>query len=254
MLSDRAPQSGPGLALAPLLALLSIVLLVVYLAAVLSTALPPQFVDPPWQLALVAVLINNASLALVGALLLPLALAFDPGNHRLRIRWNAFRRWALAASLGFLLLIPLQGYAAWRFHTTLTVAREQQASLSGQKLTELRRAIGTATTHQELQATLQKLFGRNAGLSPAELRTPMDELRPMLLARAEQASNQLMQQVEAQAARKPDQMVRESLRIAVSALAYAACFSFLAGVLPRGQAAGGLQRVVDEDYFEKLAD
>lgn len=89
---------------------------------------------------------------------------------------------------------------------------------------------------------MQKLFGKNAGLSPSELRTPMGELRPMLLARAEQASNQLMQQVEAQAAIKPDQRLKETIRIAISAVAYAIGFAFLAGVLPRGKAPFGSTR------------
>jgi hypothetical protein len=80
----------------------------------------------------------------------------------------------------------------------------------------------------------------------------MPELRNMLLARAEQESTQLMQQIEAQAARKPDQLVRETIRIAISALAYAIGFAFLAGVLPRGKAAG-MSRGVDEDYYENLA-
>jgi hypothetical protein len=80
----------------------------------------------------------------------------------------------------------------------------------------------------------------------------MPELRNMLLARAEQASTQLMQRIEAQATRKPDQLVKETTRIAVSALAYAIGFAFLAGVLPRGQASG-MSRGVDEDCFQKLA-
>jgi hypothetical protein len=99
---------------------------------------------------------------------------------------------------------------------------------------------------------VQKLLGPNAGLSPAELRTPMPELRNMLLARAEQASNQLMQQIEAQATRKPDQLVKATNRIAISALAYAIGFAFLAGVLPRRQAPG-MSRGVDDDYYQKLA-
>jgi predicted negative regulator of RcsB-dependent stress response len=159
----------------------------------------------------------------------------------------------LPAALGFLLLIPLQGYAGWNFYRTVTVSQEQQTTQSSQKLAELRQAISSATSHQELQASVQKLFGKNAGLSPAELRTPMPELRNMLLARADQASTQLMQQIEVQAARKPDQLVKETIRIAVSALAYAIGFAFLAGVLPRGKAVAGGNRGVDEDYFQKLA-
>jgi hypothetical protein len=127
--------------------------------------------------------------------------------------------------MGALLLVPLQGWAGWRLYSSVTGSRQQQ------------------------------LFGPNSGLSPAGLPTPIGELRPMLLARAEQASRQLMQQVEAQAAFKPDQLLKESLRIAISAVGYAIGFAFLAGVLPRGKAMAAIQRrkVADEDYFDQLA-
>lgn len=95
-----------------MLAAISIVLLVVLLAAVLTTTLPPKLMDPQWKLQFAAVLVNNATLPLVGALLMPLGLGFDPANPRLRARWISFRRWALPAALGFLLLIPLHGFAS----------------------------------------------------------------------------------------------------------------------------------------------
>lgn len=50
--------------------------------------------------------------------------------------------------------------------------------------------------------------------------------------------------MEAHASRKPDRLVGESLRIAFSAPAYAAGFAVLAGVLPRGQGAGGRQHLL----------
>ncbi len=248
--SSPTPAISPNPTLARLLATLSIVLLVVFLAAVLTTALPPRLLDPQWQLQVIAALVNNASLALIGALLLPLAVWVDPDNQLLRARRNACRRWALAAAIGFLLLIPLQGLAGWRVYSTVTGSRQQQISQSTQRLDDLRQAIRSATSHQELQDGVEKLFGPNAGLSPAELRTPMSELRNMLLARAEQASRQLMQQVEAQAAIKPDQLVKETLRVAISALAYAVGFAFLAGVLPRGVGSGvSPRRGVNRIYF-----
>ncbi|MCP9899564.1 HpsJ family protein [Cyanobium sp. Cruz CV13-4-11] len=250
---DSALAASPSLS--RLLATLSPVLLVLFLAAVSTEALPPKPLDPAWQLALIATIINNASLALVGTLLLPLALGFDPTNHRLRARWHAFRRWALPAALGFLLLIPLQGYAAWKFQRTATVAQEQRNTQTSRQLFELRQAIKSATSHEELQTKLKQLFGRNAGLSPSESRIPMGELRYMLLARAEQASTQMMQQIEAQAAMKPTLPLKETIRIAISALAYAIGFAFLAGALPRNQVIrGGNRGVVDQDYFDTLAE
>lgn len=238
-MSPSPPLSPvPSAPLPRLLEALSIVLLVVFLAAVLTTALPPRLLDPQWQLGSTEVLINNASLALIGALLLPLSRGLDQAHKHRRTPGKAFRRGALAASLGFLLLVPLQGYAGWKFYSTVTASRQQQTSQASEKLADLRQAIATAKTHDELQARVRKLFGQNAGLSAVELRTPMADLRPMLLARAQQAANQLTLRVEAQAAVKPDRLVKETIRLTVSAMAYAIGFAFLAGALPWGQTRG----------------
>jgi len=83
------------------------------------------------------------------------AVWVDPGNQRLRARRNALRRWALAAALGCLLLVPLQGWAGWRLYRTVTGSQQQQLSQASQKLADLRQAISSATTHQELQARVQ---------------------------------------------------------------------------------------------------
>jgi hypothetical protein len=239
----QAKPSAPSTtsdALSTVLAALSIVLLVIFLASILTTALPPKPLEPQWQLALIAALINNGSLALVGALLTPLALWINPKNMRLRARLKACRGWALAAALGFLLLIPLQAAAGWRLFHSITSSQEQQGSLFAQQLSGLREAINSASSQQDLQLKLQKLFGNNAGLTPAQLNTPINELRQQLLSQAEQASNRLQQRLEAQASLKPDRLIRESLRIAISSVAYGVGFAFLGGALPRNSKKGGI--------------
>jgi hypothetical protein len=219
--------------LAGVLEALSLGLLGIFLADVVVGAWPPKILDPQWQLGFTANLINNGSLALVGALLTPLALAFHPGSERLRARRNAFRQWALAAAMGFLLLIPLQAWAGWKLYRTVSSNAEQQSDQSSRKLADIRQAIATATSSQEIQARLQQLTGNNAGLSPSQLRTPIDQLRKELLAGADQAANRLQQRIEAQSSFKPDRLIKETIRIAISALFYAACFAFLSGALPR---------------------
>jgi len=219
--------------LAGVLEALSLALLGIFLAAVVVGVWPPKLLDPQWQLRFTAGLINNGSLALMGALLTPLALAFDPGSDRLRSRRNAFRRWALAAAIGFLLLIPLQVYADWSLYRSVSSKAEQQSSQAAGKIAELRQAVATAASTQELQARLQQLAGKNAGLSPTQLRTPIAQLRQELLAGTDQAANQLQQRIEAQASFKPDRLIKETIRIALSALFYAAGFAFLSGALPR---------------------
>ena len=219
--------------LAGVLEALSLGLLGIFLAAVVVGAWPPKILDPQWQLGFTANLINNGSLALLGALLTPLALAFHPGSNRLRARRNAFRQWALAAAIGFLLLIPLQGFAGWKLYRTVTSNVEQQSGQSARKLADIRQAIATATSPQEIQTRLQQLAGNNAVLSPSQLRTPINQLRQELLAGADQAANRLQQRIEAQSSFKPDRLIKETIRIVISALFYAACFAFLSGALPR---------------------
>jgi hypothetical protein len=77
----------PSVPLARWLSVFSSALLVVFLAGVLTTALPPRLMDPQWQLALAAALMNNATVA------------------------NA----TVALVAVILLLVPLQGYASWRY-------------------------------------------------------------------------------------------------------------------------------------------
>jgi ABC-type multidrug transport system fused ATPase/permease subunit len=72
------PTSSPissDPSLAGILEAISLAMLGVFLATVVVRAWPLKILDSQWQLGFAAELINSASLALVGALLIPLALA-----------------------------------------------------------------------------------------------------------------------------------------------------------------------------------
>jgi len=229
---SRTPISTDP-SLSGVLEALSLALLGIFLATVLIGGWPPKPLDPQWQLGITAELINNASLALVGALLTPLALAFQPSSTRLRARRKAFRRWALAAAIGFLLLIPLEMSGAWRYFHSVTTNAENQSSQSARRLSAIRQAIATSTSTKQIQAKLRPLLGNNAALTPTQLRTPIKDLRKQLLAGADQASNVLQQRLQAQSSLKPDRLIRETIRISILALLYGAAFAFFAGALPR---------------------
>jgi len=198
--------------LAAVLEALSLALLGNLLAAVLVSAWPPKLLDPNWQLGLIQNLINNGSLALLGALLTHLATHFHQGSDRLRARHFAFRRWALAAALGFLMQIPLQLSAGWKLYRTVDTNSQQQISQSASKLTELRQAVTNATSTQEIQAKMQQLLGSEVRLTPTLLRTPINQLRQELLVGLDQASNGLEQRIEAQSSLNPDGLIKESTR------------------------------------------
>jgi hypothetical protein len=248
--------------LAAVLEFLSLALLGIFLAAVLMSALSPKLLDPRWQLDLISNLINNGSLALVGALLIHLAIAFHPGSDRLRARYNTFRRWALAASIGFLLLIPLQMSASWKLYSSV-VGQSQQLSQSSKLLSELRQAVTTATSNQEIEVKLQRLLRIKEPLSPTQLRTPINQLRQELLNGLNQESNDLQRRIEVHYSFNPNGLINETIRIVLSALFYAAGFASLSGLLsPLGRRAlpgwlvGSGQRFKENELqeMEKYAD
>jgi hypothetical protein len=129
------------------------------------------------------------------------------------------------------MLIPLQVSAGWKLYRTVDGNSQQQISQSAKQLTALRQAITTATSTQEIQAKMQTLLGNKVRLTPTQLRTPINQLRQELLIGLDQASNGLQQRIEAQSSFNPDGLIKESTRIALSALFYAAGFGFLSGFL-----------------------
>ncbi len=75
-------------------------LLVMFVLAVALPLLHPKLADPFWLLASTGAFCTNGFLALLAVLLLPMAAALEPQSV-----WHQSRR---------LLLLPLQGLAAWR--------------------------------------------------------------------------------------------------------------------------------------------
>jgi hypothetical protein len=165
--------------------LLAVCLLSLYGLVVLASILPPRLLDPAWQLRFTNALINNGFLALLGLALVHLAAHLDPANPHLVRRRDNLAALALAAVLGFLLLVPLQGYAVWR---GIGNANSQQSSQLRQvtgRISAVRKAINSATSPQDLQRRLQGL--RVPPLGAAELEQPLPVLRRTMLETLEQA-------------------------------------------------------------------
>jgi predicted PurR-regulated permease PerM len=110
-------------------------------AAVFSVALPLQRLDPCWQEALIAALLSNGHLPLIGLALSHLAVVLQPANRRLRHRFERFRQLAVVAAFGFLLLIPLQVSATWRGVQDSTSKASLQQQQEQQAISALRQII-----------------------------------------------------------------------------------------------------------------
>ena len=88
-------------------------LFLVFLGYLIVDSFPLQLLIPNWQLAFVARLLSISSIPLVGFACVHLAVILNPANRLYSQRLGTMRRLAMVAAIGFLLLIPLQGYATW---------------------------------------------------------------------------------------------------------------------------------------------
>lgn len=167
----------PPRALARNCVVLALGLFLWYSLAALSL-LPPRLFDPLWQQRASTTLMAAAPLPLAGLLLIQFGGLLDPANRRLQRLWRPLGNLALLASAGFLLLIPLQLYGAWSSGSLQGTPPPRERLLNTTSL--LRQAIRGASSHQDLQKRLQKL--QSPGLQPADLATPLPQLRTELLA------------------------------------------------------------------------
>lgn len=219
-------------ACANFLSVLSLALFGIFTVTAAASALPLQPLQPDWQLRLGTSLIDNgpiAALALVAAWL-AVILSQVPGRHEGRLA--AVRQWAIAAALGYLLLIPLLSSAAWRgLSQVLTAERQEQRLVTGQ-LASLRAVVRSSPTATTLARQWRGLNGPR--LSTTDLEQPLPQLRAQLLDDLQQIDNRIRRSGGG-AARQTRVwgVVQNTLRLCLSALFLA--LGFAAAAKARGR-------------------
>jgi hypothetical protein len=209
--------------LALLLAVSARALAFVFVVAVAVRLLPVQALNPAWQMTVCSVLLHQAVLPLVALVMMHAASAVEPADGRLasaRMRWRGL---AVTAVLGFLLLLPLQGFATWR---GLSQGIQQDATRRAdaeKRSGAMLQAIQAATSVDDLQARMQRLQGPT--LTPADRALPLPQLRRQLEANLFAARREL---IDRHSGPSPGQLwtiVSDGLRLALSFLAYALAFA-----------------------------
>ena len=140
--------------LASLLAAVANVLLLMFVLAVALPLLPLKLADPFWQLAFTGVLCSNGFLALLAVLLLNLAAALLPQADWLLGRRQLVGSLCRWVALAYLLLIPLQGLAAWRALDWAGAAESRGARQELQRIAQFRQAVVSANSLAALQVNL----------------------------------------------------------------------------------------------------
>lgn len=162
--------------LADILQGIALGLLLVFLISELRQLLPPALLQPAWQLRAAEALRSIAFLPLVAGVLLLLARRFNPAAEGLEWRLLQMRRLAIAASIGFLLLIPLQITAGLRQINQTTAGEARQ--LEGVRQVAL--AIEQANTTEAMNKAIARLPGLPSDFQ-GQYALPLDQVRPRLL-------------------------------------------------------------------------
>ena len=210
------PRSDDSRQMASQFGLLAVCLLILYVMVVLAAILPPRLLDPAWQLRFTGALINNGFLALLGVGLLHLAAYLDPANPHLIRRRDNLAALALAAVLGFLLLIPLQGYAVWRGVSNANGQQSSQLRQVTGRISAVRDAINKSGSTADLQRRLQGLGV--PPLSPADLAQPLPALRKTMLETLERTEIRAGDQLRGIQPSGLWQIIQGSIRAVLSAL------------------------------------
>jgi hypothetical protein len=199
------------------LGVVALVLFVLFGSLVAAALFPLQLLDPAWQLRLAGSLINSAAFPLLGLALLQIAAELGPHDPQLKNRARLCAQLAVAAALGFLLLLPLQTIAGLKTSRSLNTAQAARIQGAEAKLRALRQAVASAASNADLNQQLQKLEGPVLG--PADIAQPLPLLKAQVGAVLDQAALQITREREASQPRTPLLLLPDLLRKALASLA-----------------------------------
>ncbi|MFN7898095.1 MAG: hypothetical protein ACK5N0_00325 [Synechococcaceae cyanobacterium] len=206
--------------------------------------LPPAILNPAWQLRLAAGLIGSAFLPLLGLCLfhlwrvLPYA---DSQPRRFLMNFTVIlKRLAVLATLGFLLLLPLQARAGWELINTnfRAVNADVPSTPAQRRFDAMKQAIRQAPDAARIQRQLTIL--RGPVIAAQDMRKPLPELRGMLLQALAEARHSVGANSQRQNATRVAMLLQECMQNSLSALAYAIGFAAFAQRPPRTQAVFGM--------------
>ena len=222
---EQQVQMSIGREVATILSNISLGLFGLYIVLVLTDAVPIRLLDPLWLLTLSASLGNGISIPLVGLAFLHLAAFIAPGVKNIESRRIFCSRLAGFAALGFLLLLPLIGYANWRGIRNITISNRQDLAVITNRAKEITYQIQTASTPLELQARMAKLQGPI--IPNSQLSRPLADLKQESLKVVQFLTAGYKNRVKGPSAQEYMPIYKQSLRS--MAMALLGAFSFAAG-------------------------
>lgn len=191
----------------------------------LNILFPPSVSNPAWLMRLATGLVSNAYLPLIGLALVFLATYLQPKASFENLR-GSLAKWAVIVSLGFILLVPLQVWAAWRLIQQDFSSLEKGKPTPDEPLQAMEKAIREAPDAAALQTQLTIL--RGPAITPEDMRRPLPELKQILLSSLQQARTNLLRRARSNPDPRVWVLIQDVVRFSISALGYAIGFAAFA--------------------------
>lgn len=224
-------QHLPRQTLTDVLSLIALALFVTYGVTLLNAILPLAVGQPAWLTSLISALLDGAPLALVGLGLVHLLAYLEPDRLRLQARRRAVARWATGAVIGFLLLVPLQAVSAIQGYGLVALSQSSAMAVANDRAEEFQRAIGAATSVEDLQQRIAALQGPGLRLSEGPQSLP--DLKRTLNERLQDSLRNSRTVIHSPWRPELWAIVQRTLRVLLLALMYA--LAFAAGSQRRGR-------------------
>jgi len=221
------PDLNPSLMLIVQLQWLARALFAAFLISVVAEALPLRIGDLSWRLSVMDTLVNNATIPLIGLGIAHLAAHLDPARSDAVALWRRVSNLAVLASLGFLLIVPIQIATSVSLYNDLSASRFREINRTDLRLINLASEIRKSTTVDQLESTLLTLQG--SGLTDSDRTKPLTSLKEVLLNRIGEARKVLEARRRDQslaAPLSPTLLIRRSLRVGLTSLVF--CLAFAA--------------------------
>ena len=206
-----------------MLANVALGLFLIYLVLVAYEIFPIRIKDPAWMLSFASTVCNYMLFPLAGLVFLHISAAIAAPNHRLHARRRYFSRLAIIPLLGYLLLVPLIGFANWR-GVRLIQTRQKIDNVRINKNNQfLTKEINAATSAKDLQIRLRNSGGPT--LPDNMLNQPLPLLQNQAKEIISQATNFAKIQAKTPSSPEVVQVYWQSVKLVLLALLSAFCFA-----------------------------
>jgi hypothetical protein len=187
---------------------------------------PVRLLDPAWIIATASSLSNSVSIPIAGVGLAHVAAALAPLNTTIEQRRRLISRLSALAALGFLLMLPLLGFATWRGIYNVNRGAELQTKAYNRMAGKLIGAIDVSSSPQDLQKKMVGLKGPQ--ISDRDLERPLAELKQRQKQIIELTLQNSINQIPRPTSENFIPLYRQALRSALLSLVGSIAFAALA--------------------------